>query len=223
MLETFWDFITANAGNIIISISVGLIFFVLGPLGLWFSKRKIRVEKTKKAKENLLDLVESMLVNNENITESRLSSLFFAVSRENGINLEIENDILDLIEDLILRFQRSKHLSAEQKDEYIKSLETLEKTMFKSEADEKDEEQREIPKSYVRIFRELEEHLNNKDSDKAKKELSVLKEKLLIRDNPLDRIFSIYYKLYKRNPLFFIITLIGVIALYVYIIMKFSK
>ena len=221
MLESFWNFITANAGNIIISISVGLIFFVLGPLGLWFSKRKIRVEKIKKAKENLLDLVEGMLVNNENITESRLSSLFFAVSRENGINLEIENDIHDLIEDLILRFQRSKHLSAEQKDDYIKRLETLEKTMFESEDEEKEDEQREIPKSYVRIFRELEEHLNNNESDKAKKELNILKEKLLRRDNPLDRAFGIYYKLYKRNPLFFIVTFIGIVALYIYIIMKF--
>lgn len=221
MLELFWNFITANGGNIIISISVGLIFFVLGPLGLWFSKRKIRVEKIKKAKENLLDLVEGMLVNNENITESRLSSLFFAVSRENGINLEIENDILDLMEDLILRFQRSKHLSANQKDDYIKRLETLEKTMFDSEDEEKEDEHREIPKSYVRIFKELEEHLNNNESDKAKKELNLLKEKLLVRDNLLDKVFGIYYKLYKRNPLFFIVTLIGVISLYIYLIIKF--
>ncbi|CAM1343317.1 hypothetical protein [Tenacibaculum aestuarii] len=221
MVETFWNFITSNSSSIIISISVGFLFFVLGPLGLWFSKRKIRREKTKKAKENLLDLVEGMLVNRENITESRLSSLFYAISRENGINLEIDNDISDLIEDLILRFQRSKHLSAEQKDAYIKNLEDLEKTIFQSE--ELEEEQREIPKSYVRILKELEEYIDNNNKEKAKKELNLLKEKLLVPANPLDRVFGIYHKMYKRNPVFFISTVISVVIVYVYLIIKFTK
>jgi hypothetical protein len=103
MMENILKFITSNASNITVSVIVAFIFFVLGPLGLWFSKKKVRREKTKKAKENLLDIVEGMLVNNEKINESRLLSIFYAVSRENLINLEAESDIEDLLEDLILK------------------------------------------------------------------------------------------------------------------------
>jgi hypothetical protein len=54
-LSDFWN---NNSGNIIVS----LIFFILGPIGVWFSGRRIRLERIKKAKETLLDVFESMVV-----------------------------------------------------------------------------------------------------------------------------------------------------------------
>ena len=221
MIDDFFNFITANASSIIISISVGLIFFVLGPLGLWFSKRKIRREKVKKAQENLLDIVEGMLVNDEDITENRLSSLFFAVSRENGINLEVESDIENLLEDLILRFERSKHLSSQQKDTYIKKIESLQVKLFKVE--QSSTERREIPKSFKRIIDDLEENINQNKLDKAQIEIKHLKERLLDRVNPFDKIFSVYFRIYKRNPLLFIIATIIVLVGYIYLITILTK
>jgi len=117
--NTVSEFTSNNWSSIIISIITGLIFFVLGPLGLWFSNRKIRREKIKKAKEQILDLIESMLVNNETINVKKLSHVFHAIGRQNSVNLEFDIDLNDILEDLILRFAGSKHLSANQKDEYV--------------------------------------------------------------------------------------------------------
>ena len=121
-LIQFWN---DNSANIIISIAVGLVFFVLGPLGLWFSGRKIRKERIRKAKEMLIDLVEGMIVNQEQITNSKLRKVFSAVEREVEVSIDADYNLERLFEDVILRFQRSKHLDPSQKDTYSKSLSEL--------------------------------------------------------------------------------------------------
>ena len=123
---TFWQsvsqFVAANSASIIISVLVGLIFFVLGPLGLWFSGRRIRRERIKKAKDAILDLLEGMLVNQEEVTPDKLKQLFSAIEREIDVSLGGAYDVDLLIEDVMLRFQRSKHLDAQQKQQYFAKL-----------------------------------------------------------------------------------------------------
>jgi hypothetical protein len=63
MLAGVLEFWKQNSTSIIISLIVGFVFFVLGPLGLWFSGKRIRKERIRKAKETLLDLLEEMIVN----------------------------------------------------------------------------------------------------------------------------------------------------------------
>ena len=75
MWETIKHFFLDNSAAIIISLLIGAVFFILGPLGLWFSGKKVKREKVNKAKSELLDLIESMLVNNEKITLSKLITL----------------------------------------------------------------------------------------------------------------------------------------------------
>lgn len=99
-----------------VSLGVGLVFFVLGPIGVWFSGRKIRRERIRKAKEMLIDLIEGMLVSQEAITTAKLKQLFNAVEREVETSIDSEYDLERLFEDISLRFQRSKHLDATQKD-----------------------------------------------------------------------------------------------------------
>ena len=57
-ISQFWH---ENSANIIVSLIIGFVFFVLGPLGLWFSGKRIRRERLRKAKETLIDLLEGMV------------------------------------------------------------------------------------------------------------------------------------------------------------------
>lgn len=222
------DFTSKNWDNILVSIITGILFFVLGPLGLWFSNKKIRKEKIVKAKEQLLDLIESMLVSNESITSRKLTNVFYAIGRQNSINLEFETDLNNILEDLILRFASSKHLSATQKDEYIKRVHEILDELSKAEKaaiNEESEKPKVIPKSYKRLIEEIESKVSSNELENIKSSIDELKEKLSSTpvDSPLVRIFSIYAKVYKRSPLVFIIAIIITIALYVWLIWSFLK
>src|SRR2546430_16407249 len=105
-LSLFWK---ANADVIVISLVVGFLFFVLGPIGVWFSGRKIRRERQRKAKEMLVDLVEGMIVTQEEVTPAKLGSIFNAVEREVEVEIGGSYDPERLFEDVMLRFQRSRH------------------------------------------------------------------------------------------------------------------
>ena len=116
-IAAFWS---ANYENILISFGIGFVFFVLGPMGLWFSGRKIRKERIEKAKDMMIDLVEGMIVNQEDITNVKLRKLFGAIEREVNVAIDSAYDLERLFEDVALRFQRSKHLDTQQKNDYSK-------------------------------------------------------------------------------------------------------
>jgi ABC-type multidrug transport system fused ATPase/permease subunit len=120
--QTVLEFAKANSSSLIVSLIVGILFFVLGPIGLWFSGKKIRRERICKAKDSMVDLLEGMLVNQENVTPEKLDLLFNAVGREIDVNLNSVYDGELLIEDVMLRFQKSKHLDAQQKQDYFAKL-----------------------------------------------------------------------------------------------------
>ena len=101
------NFCHNNSSNIIVSFITGLIFFVLGPIGLWFSRKKIKQERTRKAKDALLDIVEGMLVNQEKIDEQKLSVLFRDVERDIDVDLGENYDVDRLLEDITLRFEKA--------------------------------------------------------------------------------------------------------------------
>ena len=122
MIESIVQFWNDHSGSIIVSLIVGLLFFVLGPLGLWFSSKKIRRERIRKAKEQLLDILEGMIVNKGVSDEKKLTSLFGAVERDIDIDLSGDYSLESWLEDVILRFERSRHLSSEQKTEYYEKL-----------------------------------------------------------------------------------------------------
>lgn len=83
-----------------VSLGVGFVFFVLGPIGVWFSGRRIRKERVRKAKEMLIDLIEGMIVTQEQITTSKLKQLFNAVEREVDTTIDADYDLERLFEDV---------------------------------------------------------------------------------------------------------------------------
>lgn len=186
-----------------ISLGVGLVFFVLGPIGVWFSGLKIRRERIQKAKERLIDLIEGMRVSQEAITTAKLKQLFNSVEREVETSIGSEYDIERLFEDVSLRFQRSKHLDATQKDAYSKTLLDLVESIKQSQV----AGARVIPRRYESIFLDLRQSIESQDMQKSNKVLDELEEKvsrLPMEAEPFIRILTIQRRFIKEHPVLFL-------------------
>lgn len=214
-MESVVSFWNSNYENILISLGIGFVFFVLGPMGLWFSGRKVRKERIRKAKEVMLDLFEGMIVNQEDITNHKLKKLFGAVEREVEVSIDSAYDLDLLFEDLALRFQRSKHLDASQKNNYIKKLEDLSSELEKTGVNEKE---RIIPRKYADIITSLENSVNTNDLESTNKILEELKKKIhrtdIVDNDPVFRVFYLYKKLIRERPWIMVI----VIVVYAFVI-----
>jgi len=194
-----------------ISLGVGFVFFVLGPAGVWFSGRRIRKERIRKAKEMLIDLIEGMIVTQEKITTAKLKQLFNAVEREVETTIDSEYDLERLFEDVSLRFQRSKHLDSSQKETYSATLLTLVESLEKSEESGK----RIIPRSYKVLLEQLRESISNNDQENANtviKEIEEKVSKIPQEAEPLLRILSVQKRMIREYPV-----IVGAVAI-IYVI-----
>lgn len=208
---SFWN---DNSSNIIISFVIGFIFFVLGPIGLWFSSRKVRQERIKKAKDLLIDLIEGMIVSGEEITLEKLKKMYRAIEREVDVSIDSHYDLERLFEDVMLRFQRSKHLDSEQKNAYAKQLSEL---IVLVDGKTKEKETSDIPKSYEKLFRELSHGIDHNDKDAITESIEQLKRRILrLNDfnDPILNIFKIYIRLLRDKPAVFMMVLIITVLIY---------
>ncbi|QCT96063.1 hypothetical protein FEV13_03635 [Stutzerimonas degradans] len=197
------DFWNANLANILVSLGVGLVFFVLGPIGVWFSGRKIRRERVRKAKELLIDLIEGMIVTQEKITTAKLKQLFSAVEREVEATIDADYDLERLFEDVSLRFQRSKHLDANQKDAYSAILISLTESIQKTD----EAGVRVIPRNYKALFEELRSSVEEGNRDRSRIAIEELEEKISKipqEMEPFFRIISFQIKMIRENPYVFV-------------------
>ncbi len=221
MWESIKQFVYDNDAAIIISLVIGAIFFILGPLGLWFSGKKVKREKILKAKSELLDLIESMLVNDEKITISKLITLFRAVERQNGNNLGLDSDLNNTLEDLTLRFAKSKHLSSEQKDNYIQKIDGLISSIEDNSKKSAEVGKREIPKSLKSIINELkaESEAQNIDRDKLSEQIGLLERKFM---RPSERDFSsILVRIFMDRKIFRWVMISYLLVLVILFIIKY--
>ena len=198
-LGAFWD---EHGTTLMITLGAGLLFFVLGPLVAAFSRRRIRRERVGKVKDSLANLLEGMLVNQEEISGDKLHRMLRATEREADVILGSAYDLDRLIDDVSLRFQRSLHLDATQKNGYLKTLSDLADALAKSE---EEVDRRTVPESYDRIMRDLTSSMESGDKVKASLYIARLKEKLSqgafsdSDDLPFS-LFSAYVRLMRRPP-----------------------
>lgn len=210
----FWN---DNYSSIMISLGVGFVFFVLGPVGVWFSGRKIRKERIRKAKEMLIDLIEGMLVTQETITTAKLKQLFNAVEREVETTIDSAYDLERLFEDVSLRFQRSKHLGSSQKDSYSNTLLQLADSLEKSQ----ESGRRVIPRSYESLITELRESTDSQDNERINRVIEELEEKVSKipeEVEPFLRIFAMQKKMVRDHPIIFGSVVIGYLAFVVLVL-----
>lgn len=224
ILNDIYDFFINNSSNIIASLVAGVVFFVLGPVLIAISNRKYRRERLNRAKSSYLVLIESMLVNSETISKEKLVTLLSAVNREHQIHLEPNVDLQNILEDLSLRFAKSKHLAPTQKDSYLQHIRTL----IDNLNDKNYESELRLPESYERLFDLIDISLKEGNIEFTKEHIAGLKKKIdrerdVYKELDLKLNFRHWYKtMYRRYPRLTGIVTLVIVLIYAILVFYFN-
>lgn len=163
LIETYWFEIIVGAVSILIGILVSFVSYKL-------QKREISsgdIERRKRAREELLDVIEGNIINRQNLTEDMIQDLIAASERMYKVNLvEVSNPII-LLQDVLLRLQRSKHLDINQKGVYNDQIENLIHILKNKDMV--------YPMGTKALFDKLEEAISNKQLEEANSYASTLR------------------------------------------------
>lgn len=107
--------------SILIGIAVAYIFYRLQKK----DGTSASMERKKHARSELLDVIESYIINKQNLTEHIIENLMHASERDHLVVLRPEYTTVSLLQDVALRLQRSRHLDIPQKSEYSEKIERL--------------------------------------------------------------------------------------------------
>lgn len=83
------------------------------------------VERKKHATNELLDVIESYIINKQRLSEHVIDNLIHASERNHSVSLLPACTPVSLLQDVALRLQRSRHLDIPQKTEYSETIEVL--------------------------------------------------------------------------------------------------
>lgn len=82
-------------------------------------------ERKKHANAELIDVIESYIINKQEISRSVINNLTFASERYHLVSLRPDCTAITLLQDVALRLQRSRHLDIPQKTEYSVKIDSL--------------------------------------------------------------------------------------------------
>lgn len=82
-------------------------------------------ERKKHATNELLEVVESYIINKQKLSEQVIDNLIHASERDHIVVLRPTCSAISLLQDVALRLQRSRHLDIPQKSEYSETIELL--------------------------------------------------------------------------------------------------
>lgn len=82
-------------------------------------------ERKKHANAELIDVVESYIINKQEISRSVINNLIDASERFHSVVLRPNCTAITLLQDVALRLQRSRHLDIPQKSEYSVKIDAL--------------------------------------------------------------------------------------------------
>ena len=175
MQTEVFTFLNSNWQNIIVALIVGLLFYFLSNYAQRRYITSVEKVKIKQAKGSLIDILESRIINKQDIPLNKIENLLEAVERGYSVFL---SDItpISILQDLELQFEKSHHLDPTQKEEYCKQIQN------KIQEIEMAEEELLIPRKFSNIFETLTEDITSKNTDKALENLELLKKKISHRD-----------------------------------------
>jgi hypothetical protein len=107
--------------SIVIGIAVAYIFYRLQKKDAISAS----AERKKHATFELLDVVESYIINKQRLSEHVIENLIHASERDHSVALRPACTAISLLQDVALRLQRSRHLDIPQKSEYSEKIEEL--------------------------------------------------------------------------------------------------
>jgi hypothetical protein len=156
--------------SITIALGSGLLFLFLSHYFLKRKEKSAEYERYKKAKETVIDVLESSLINKQSISPERIKHLISAAEREQ--NVELIDSPKSLVEDLELKFEKSKHLDTEQQRHYIDQIEEMITKI------ERESIISSVPLSHEEILISLKENIEAEKKDDALKGLEKLSTKI---------------------------------------------
>ena len=152
------------------------IFYILSTYALKKYITSAGKERVKRAKESLLTILESRIINKQEISLEKINSLLKAIEREHSVILSDLVSPLSLLQDLELEFEKSHHLDPNQKEEYCRLIQNQIQEIRVSE------DALNIPSKYSEILENLEENIKSKNTDKSLELIKLLKFKLYERE-----------------------------------------
>ena len=128
-------------------------------------------ERKKHATNELLDVVESYIINKQQLSEHVVDNLIFASERDHLVALRGGCTPISLLQDVALRLQRSRHLDIPQKSEYsLKIDELIREIRERREPPPLEQLDKELQKNISTI----QELIPNEKREEARKALSAL-------------------------------------------------
>jgi uncharacterized membrane protein len=107
--------------SILIGIVVAYVFYRLQKK----DSASASAERKKHATTELLDVIESYIINKQGLSEHVIDNLIHASERDHAVALRPACTAVSLLQDVALRLQRSRHLDIPQKSEYSEKIEQL--------------------------------------------------------------------------------------------------
>jgi hypothetical protein len=107
--------------SIVIGVVVAYVFYRLQKR----DSASASAERVKHAIGELLDVVESCVINKQRLSEGAIENLILASERVHSVSLRPVCTPVSLLQDVALRLQRSRHLDIPQKSEYSETIELL--------------------------------------------------------------------------------------------------
>ncbi len=101
-----WSIINSYRVEILLSATSISVGFAVGYIFYRLQKRDVtsaRVERVKRAKEELLDVIESCIINKQQVAEESIHNLIAASEREYQVGLKGIFTPITLLQDVVLR------------------------------------------------------------------------------------------------------------------------
>lgn len=162
-IETNW----LSLVSIIIGIVVAYVFYRLQKK----DSTSAANERKKHATNELLDVVESYIINKQALSEDVIENLVQASERDHAVQLKPLCTATSLLQDVALRLQRSRHLDIPQKSEYSLKIEELIRDI-RSQVELRPLEQ--LTTDMKQVVAQLEAIIPDEKREEAHKQLSQL-------------------------------------------------
>jgi hypothetical protein len=159
--------------DIIVTLLGGAFFYILSNYAIKKYLGSIEKERVVRAKISLLDILESRIINKQNITDGKIENLIRAIEREHSVNLRNIITPRSILEDLELIFEKSHHLDANQKNVYSELIQN--EMIHIDEKEKKDFLNDNLPTDSIGLFEKLETEISSNDSKNALKSLEKIK------------------------------------------------
>ena len=170
IIASYWMEILLSIVSIVVGFIVGYVFYRL-------QKRDVasaRAERVKRAREELLDVLEGYIINKQRVSEESIRNLLAASEREYQVELRDICNPTILLQDVALRLQKSRHLDIAQKREYADQIEQM--------ISSSEERRKEIPeevKEPLELATVIESAIKNDEREKALETINLLKRNLI--------------------------------------------